>query len=116
MDDYLSQQAKEIAKLLVRSTLIAKEKEMATAALLRESLRKRFGKEAKMYQYVLDHMFRIGHVTCITSVIVLLSSLGFDISMAKYPIIHWIYWPIVGTSIMMMVLGYRKEIERLNRR
>lgn len=38
-----NRQAEEIAALLVKSTLIHKDKELACAGLLYESLRKRFG-------------------------------------------------------------------------
>jgi hypothetical protein len=40
-----NQQAEEIAAVLVKSTLVHKDKELACAGLLYESLKKRFGEK-----------------------------------------------------------------------
>lgn len=43
--EYCNKQAREIAALLVKATLVPKEREMAAVGLLMESLNERFGSQ-----------------------------------------------------------------------
>jgi hypothetical protein len=45
MDEYYDLQAKQVAAVLVKATLLPKEKELAAIGLLRESFRERFSFE-----------------------------------------------------------------------